>query len=137
MEKILAFRDPHAIRPLVYGENEDFICVASESCALDINRIAYAGDIEGGELVTIQEGKINRTPINKLAAYHCMFEYVYFSRPDSILNSKSVFEARGKLGETLAKSTPVNAEVVIPIPDTARTAAEAYSRYQKYRCVKD
>lgn len=126
--KLVVFRDPHAIRPLVYGENEDFICFASESCALDINNIPYLGDAKGGDRVIIENGVGKTRSIKNGAVRHCMFEYVYFSRPDSVINGKEVFDVRKKLGARLAREHPVKADVVIPLPDTARTAAEAFSR---------
>lgn len=125
---LAVFRDPHAIRPLVYGENDEYICFASETCALDINNIPYTGNVLGGELVTVEKGNIKRRMIKSGEPRHCMFEYVYFSRPDSIINGKYVYEVRKKLGEVLAMEHPVNADIVIPVPDTARTAAEAFSK---------
>lgn len=126
--KLTVFRDPHGIRPLVYGENDELICFASETAALDINGIAHTGDVQGGELATVENGKIKIGKISKKQQYHCMFEYVYFSRPDSKINGLSVYGSRKRLGEELAKEHPATADVVIPIPDTSRTAAEVYSR---------
>ncbi len=126
--ELIAFRDPHAIRPLVYGENDDLVCFASESCALDINNIDYAGDIEAGEYATIKNNRIVKKAIAAGVRRHCMFEYVYFARPDSVINKLSVLEVRKRLGGQLAKEYPVSADVVVPIPDTARSAAEAFSR---------
>ncbi|MFH0884655.1 MAG: amidophosphoribosyltransferase, partial [Candidatus Micrarchaeota archaeon] len=83
--KLAVFRDPFALRPLVYGENDEFICFASESVALDINGIPCKGDLRGGELAIIEGGRIRRAQIMPENARHCMFEYVYFSRPDSCL----------------------------------------------------
>ncbi|MDO8554564.1 MAG: amidophosphoribosyltransferase [Candidatus Micrarchaeota archaeon] len=129
--KLIVFRDQNAIRPLVYGENEDFFCVASESAALDINEIPYKGEIEGGELLIIEQNK--RVKIKKCEPRHCMFEYVYFARPDSIENGKSVYEVRKNLGGQLAREHPVSADVVIPVPDTARTAAAEFSKVSGIR----
>jgi amidophosphoribosyltransferase len=126
--KLAVFRDPHAIRPLVYGENEGFVSFASESCALDVNGIPYKGVVEGGELVVL-DGKMERKPILKKENRNCMFEYVYFSRPDSIINGKAVYEVRKRLGEELASEHPApGADLVVPVPDTSRTAAEAYAK---------
>lgn len=126
--KLVVFRDPHAIRPLVYGENEEFICFASETSALDINGIPYTGDLKGGERAIVEKGKVERKLIASGEIRHCMFEYVYFARPDSLINGKEVFSVRKRLGEILAKEHPVEADAVIPLPDTARTAAETFSR---------
>jgi amidophosphoribosyltransferase len=125
--KLAVFRDPHAIRPLVWGENERFISFASESCALDVNGIPYRGVVAGGELVTL-DGKMERKALVSKEPFHCMFEYVYFSRPDSMINGKEVHEVRRRLGLELAKEHPQKADVVVPVPDTSRTAAEAYGR---------
>jgi amidophosphoribosyltransferase len=136
--KLVVFRDPHAIRPLVWGENERFVAFASESSALDVNGIPCKGVVSGGELVILDNAnnednkKSGIESIRKLLvqkeARHCMFEYVYFSRPDSIINGKEVFEVRKRLGIELAKEHPAHADIVIPVPDTSRTAAEAYAR---------
>ncbi|MFN7991507.1 MAG: amidophosphoribosyltransferase [Candidatus Micrarchaeia archaeon] len=127
--KLVVFRDRVAIRPLVWGENEDFICFASETVALDINNIPYLGDVKGGELVIVdRKGKAARKQIAPERARHCMFEYVYFSRPDSRLDGKSVYSVRSKLGIALAQESPVEADVVVPVPDTSRTAASSFAK---------
>lgn len=127
--KLFAFRDPHAIRPLVYGENKEAVIVCSESVGLDINGVPYSGSVGPGELFIIDEkGKITKQDILKKEARNCMFEYVYFSRPDSVINDVSVDAARMELGRQLAKEAPAKADVVIPIPDTARSAAIAFSK---------
>ncbi len=128
-DKLYVFRDPHAIRPLVWGENEDFICFASETVALDVNNIPYKGDVTGGEFITVEKGEIaSRKQLVEKEKKHCMFEYVYFSRPDSIINGVEVYEARTRLGEVLAQESPVKADVVVPVPDTSRTAAVSFAR---------
>ncbi|MBD3210691.1 amidophosphoribosyltransferase [Candidatus Micrarchaeota archaeon] len=126
--KLVVFRDRFALRPLVWGEDEDFICFASETVALDINNIPYRGDVRGGELVSIENGKLQRKQLVPEKTRHCMFEYVYFSRPDSTINGLSVHEARSRLGKALAEEAPAEADVIVPVPDTSRTAASAYSR---------
>ncbi len=128
-DKLYVFRDPHAIRPLVWGENEDFICFASETVALDVNNIPYKGDVNGGEFITLEKGNIvSRKQLVEEEKKHCMFEYVYFSRPDSIINGVEVYETRTKLGEILAAESPIKADVVVPVPDTSRTAALSFAR---------
>ncbi|MFA6530207.1 MAG: amidophosphoribosyltransferase [Candidatus Micrarchaeia archaeon] len=127
--KLHIFRDPYAIRPLVWGENDEYVAFASESVALDINNIPYKGEVGPGELVTVEkDGTLKRREILKKGKRHCMFEYVYFSRPDSIINGKYVYEVRKGLGRELAKEHPVKADVIVPVPDTSRTAAEEFAK---------
>lgn len=126
--KLVVFRDPHAIRPLVYGENDEYVSFVSESAALDINGIGYSGVVEGGEVIIVDEIGLRKRILLKKDVRHCMFEYVYFSRPDSCINDKYVFEVRESLGKELAKEHPVDADVVVAVPDTSRNAAEAYSK---------
>lgn len=127
--KLHVFRDPHAIRPLIWGETEDYVAFASETVALDINNIPYRGEVGPGELVTVgKNGTLERRDILKKEKRHCMFEYVYFSRPDSIQNGKYVYEVRKNLGKELAKEHPADADIVVPVPDTSRTAAEEYAK---------
>lgn len=125
--KLIAFKDPHGIRPLVWGENKNFIMLASESVALDVVGIPYKGDIGPGELVSIDKGKLSIKKITPSTMHACMFEYVYFSRPDSIINGKNVMEVRKRLGRELAHEHPANVDVVIDVPDSARTAAAEYA----------
>ncbi|MEW5996820.1 MAG: amidophosphoribosyltransferase [Candidatus Micrarchaeota archaeon] len=126
---LFAFRDPHAIRPLELGESGDAYFAASETVAFDINGARHIGTLGGGEMATISPGEGFRKKMVVPSTHrHCMFEYVYFSRPDSVINGVGVHEARRRLGAALAKEAPVKADVVVPIPDTARTAALEISR---------
>lgn len=127
--RLLVFRDPHAIRPLVWGEDDDFVVFASETVALDINNIPYRGGLVGpGEMVLLDAaGNRKQKTILAREPRHCMFEYVYFSRPDSVINGKSVYETRKRLGQALAKEHPVKADVVVPVPDTSRQAAQSFA----------
>jgi amidophosphoribosyltransferase len=127
-DKMVVFRDPRAIRPLVWGENDDHIIFASETVVLDSNGVPYKGEVKGGELVVVNGGKLERRQLIAEDPKHCMFEYVYFSRPDSSINQVSVHEARSNLGKVLAEEAPVEADVVVPVPDTSRTAASAYAK---------
>lgn len=126
-DRIIAFRDKYALRPLAYGETEDFICFASETCALDVIGVRPTGDVGGGELITVDSAGFQRKWIEKPDPHHCMFEYVYFARPNSVINGLSVYQTRLKLGEILAEEQPVNADVVIPVPETSRVAAHAFA----------
>lgn len=126
---LAVFRDRFARRPLVFGENERFICFASESVALDINDIPYKGDVLGGEFVRIDKsGNIMRKQLAKQTPRHCMFEYVYFARPDSCIDGESVYKVRVSLGRMLAAESPVKADLVVPVPDTSRIAASSLAK---------
>lgn len=130
-KKLVVFRDPHAIRPLILGKRGNDICFGSESVVLDINNFEYNDEVKGGELIIINNGKMERKIIMEKEKKNCMFEYVYFSRPDSIINNILVNNIRKKLGEILAEEHPVEADVVIPVPDTSRTAALSFSEKLK------
>ncbi|MCX8195348.1 MAG: amidophosphoribosyltransferase, partial [Candidatus Micrarchaeota archaeon] len=128
-EELVAFRDPQAIRPLCFGRSKDAILFASESVALDINKCPLSGDLLPGEIVVVgKDGVRRRVAPCAGKPRHCMFEYVYFSRPDSKIDGRWVYEVRHELGRMLARSAPVKADVVIAVPDTARSAVEGYSR---------
>lgn len=128
--ELIAFRDPHGFRPLCYGSSPGMRLFASESVALQVNDAELKGDVKPGELIiTDKEGKMIKKevlPCKKCA--HCMFEYVYISRPDSIVNGKSVYDVRVNLGKNLAKTYSSDADIIVPVPDTGRPAAEGISR---------
>ena len=127
--KLFAFRDPHAIRPLTYGKGENCFMFCSESVGLSLNNITYGGSVGPGELWVVgPEGDAQRHMIMDKGARHCMFEYVYFSRPDSVIDDKLVEDVRIRLGEQLAIEAPVEADLVIPIPDTSRSAALGFAK---------
>lgn len=127
-DKLIAVRDPYGIRPLVLGKSLDDTIVASETCAIDAVSGNYVRDIQPGEVVVIDgEGEhsyfLNRE--NKTAS--CIFEYVYFARPDSVIDGCSVYEARKEAGRILAKYYPVDADIVSGVPDSGVVAARGYS----------
>ncbi|HIH20401.1 TPA: amidophosphoribosyltransferase [Candidatus Micrarchaeota archaeon] len=125
---LLAFRDPKAIRPLVMGKSKDgkTIAFASETVALDALKLDFAMDIPGGEAVFIDlKGKMHEKKIDVKPAEHCMFEYVYFSRPDSQIDGKSVYETRLALGKAIGERLKDKGDVVVAVPDTARPSAYA------------
>jgi len=128
--ELITFRDPYGFRPLCYGENKDTKIFTSESVALETNGMDLKTDVKAGELIICDKhGKLEkRQVVSCKNTAHCMFEYVYFSRPDSILDGKSVYEVRVKLGENLAQTYSSDADVIIPVPDTSRPAAEGISR---------
>ncbi len=130
----LAFRDPHGIRPMVFGKRENGITTeyifASESVTLDILGFEYIDDVKAGEAVFIdeKERKVHRKMITNKTATPCVFEYVYFARPDSIINGISVYKSRMRMGQKLAKkiqAANLDIDVVMPVPDSSRSAALA------------
>ncbi|MFH1328397.1 MAG: amidophosphoribosyltransferase [Candidatus Bathyarchaeota archaeon] len=127
--ELLVFRDPLGFRPLCYGlDDGSFIC-ASESVAIDMCGGKVKRDLAPGEAFLVSESSIERkqfAPCKRRA--HCMFEYVYFSRPDSVIEGRSVYEVRLNLGRNLGKTYGDDADVIVPVPDTARPAAEGISR---------
>ncbi|PPR76589.1 MAG: hypothetical protein CFH01_01898, partial [Alphaproteobacteria bacterium MarineAlpha2_Bin1] len=132
-ETIIGVRDPHGVRPLVLGkiENSSWI-LASETCALDIIGATYIRDIEPGEMIVLQNNTIQSIkPFQKKPSKFCIFEYIYFARPDSFVDGKSVYEARKKIGSVLALESHINADLVIPVPDSGVPAAIGYSKQSK------
>lgn len=126
--ELIAFRDPRSIRPLCFGQDKDKIVFASESVALDIIKCPLTGDVAPGEVVVVsKEGVKRKIVAGGQIPRHCMFEYVYFSRPDSKIDGKWVYEVRHNLGRALARAAPVKADFVVAVPDTARSAVEGYS----------
>jgi len=129
-QELIAFRDPHGFRPLCYGRRGDTAFFASESVALDAVGAELIGDVEPGEIAVADvHGEVQRrrvVPCERSA--YCMFEYVYFSRPDSTINGKDVYPIRMRLGEELAKVYKTDADVVVPAPDTARPAVEGIAK---------
>lgn len=128
-KKLIAVRDPHGFRPLCIGVNKYGMAVASESCALDSCGFDLERDVKPGEIVVIEDGKIthNEVFIPPQKTSICIFEYVYFARPDSVIEDLSVYEARYNMGAQLAKEHPVEADVVCGVPDSGLEAAEGYS----------
>lgn len=131
--KLIAFRDPMGFRPLCLGKTKDRAYVtASESCALDSLGADFIRDVKPGEIVTISMNgvKSDKTHCGGKSAM-CVFEYIYFARPDSVIEGASVQKARIKAGEFLAKESPVDADIVIGVPDSGLDAALGYSQYSK------
>jgi amidophosphoribosyltransferase len=131
-KELIAVRDPHGFRPLSIGRIKDAWVLASEPPAFDLIDATYVRDVEPGEMVVIDEsGLRSYWPFASVAPTPrkmCIFEYVYFARPDSRLNGISVYEARKRLGEALAKECPAEADVVIAVPDSGMSAALGYSQ---------
>jgi len=127
-DRLIAARDPHGFRPLALGRLGDAYIVCSETCALDLIGATYLRDVEPGELLIIGDGglrSLHAFPRGPLA--HCIFEHVYFARPDSYVFGKSVNEVRTELGRILARESPAEADVICPIPDSGVCGATGYS----------
>ena len=131
-QKLIACRDPQGFRPLCMGKLGDDIIFASESCALDICGAEFIRDIKPGEIVVVKDGKITSIEYDtKEKKGMCVFEYIYFARPDSILEGMSVHEFREKTGRWLARQNPVDADIVAAVPDSGVDAALGYSKESK------
>jgi len=127
--RVYAFRDPLGIRPLVVGTVEGGVAVASESVALELMGGRLLRDVAPGEVVVLERGQLarsSRIPSNGERA-HCMFEWVYFSRPDSILDEHPVYDVRHRIGQRLARESPAEADLVVPVPDSARPQALGFA----------
>ncbi|MHB1492226.1 MAG: amidophosphoribosyltransferase [Thermoplasmataceae archaeon] len=127
-DKLYAFRDPLGIRPLIFGQVGNHYVVASESSVLDVLGGKIIRDVEPGEVIEFSETGF-KVILNSpsLRTAHCMFEYVYFSRPDSVIDGVEVYNTRILMGRQLAKEAPVAADVVVPVPDSGRTQAMGYA----------
>ena len=131
-KKLIGLRDPFGIRPLVLGKLNNSYVFASETCALDIIGAKFIRDVENGEIIVIENGKLNSIkPFPTIKPRPCVFEYIYFARPDSLLKGKCAYEYRKKLGEELAKETDLEADLVVTVPDSGVPAALGYSQYTK------
>lgn len=128
-QKLIACRDPWGFRPLCMGKRGDAIIFASETCALDSVGAEYVRDVEPGEIVTVENGKItsNTDNVKKFDHTICIFEYLYFARPDSIIQHQSVHDSRMLAGAYLSEEFPVDADVVIGVPDSGLSSAMGYA----------
>lgn len=128
--KLIGLRDPYGIRPLVLGRLGSAHVLASESCALDIIGARQVRDIQAGELVVIDENGVHSSfPFGKVSPRFCIFEYVYFARPDSFMEGRSVYEMRKRIGAELAKESPcLGADIVVPVPDSGVPAAIGFAQ---------
>ncbi|MFN0062296.1 MAG: amidophosphoribosyltransferase [Myxococcaceae bacterium] len=128
-ERLIAVRDPHGFRPLVLGRLKDAYVVASETTALDLLEAEYVREIAPGEMLVIDEQGLHTTrPFAPKRAGRCVFEHVYFARPDSVVFGQSVYAVRKRLGQELAKVKPATADLVIAVPDSGVSAAIGYSQ---------
>ncbi|MEZ0494802.1 amidophosphoribosyltransferase [Sphingomonas sp. IW22] len=128
-EGMIACRDPLGIRPLVMGRLGDSVIFASETVALDVVGAEFERAVEPGELVIVQDGQVRSIrPFKPVAPRPCIFEHVYFSRPDSIVDERSIYSVRKNIGAQLAIEAPVEADLVIPVPDSGVPAAIGYAQ---------
>jgi len=127
-DRLIAARDPHGFRPLALGRLGDAYIVCSETCALDLIGATYLRDVEPGELVVISDGGLRSLrPFPPAPLAHCVFEHVYFARPDSYVFGKSVNEVRTEMGRILARESPIDADVICLIPDSGVCGATGFS----------
>ncbi len=127
-KKLIGARDPYGVRPLVLGKLDDAWILASESCAFDIIGAEFVRDVEPGEMVVItHDGLESLKPFVSKPQRFCIFEYVYFSRPDSQVEGRNVYEVRRKIGAELADEAPVAADMVVPVPDSGVPAALGFA----------
>mgnify|MGYP000932509070 FL=1 len=128
--KLIAVRDPHGFRPLCIGELENSVIFASESCALDAIGARFVRDVEPGEIVIVDKDgmRSDRTHVGAAQKSTCVFEYIYFARPDSVIDGSSVHVARARAGAFLALEHPVQADVVVGVPDSGLDAALGFAR---------
>ncbi len=128
-DRVIALRDPRGFRPLCLGRLDGAHVVASESCALDIIDAEYVREIQPGEILTLSTAGItSEKPFAEVPPSFCVFEYIYYSRPDSLIGGQNVYDFRHRLGEQLADEQPADADVVIAVPDSSNPAALGYSK---------
>ncbi len=131
-KKLVGVRDPFGIRPLVVGKLKNSFIFASETCALDIVGATFIREIENGEIVVVENNQLKSIkPFPKQKPRPCIFEYIYFARPDSLINGKCAYEYRKSLGQQLAQENDLNADLVVPVPDSGVPAALGYAEKSK------
>ena len=131
-EALVAARDPWGFRPLVLGRLGEATMIASETCALDLIDAEYVRDVEPGEVLIVDaDGLRSFKPFPPEPPAHCVFEHVYFARPDSLVFGRTVLESRLQLGRQLAREAPADADVVCPVPDSGMGAALGFSQRER------
>jgi amidophosphoribosyltransferase len=126
---LIGLRDPYGIRPLVIGKLKNSYVFASETCALDIIGAKFVREVENGEIAYVEDDELKSLkPFSSQKVRPCVFEYIYFSRPDSILNGKTAYEYRKNFGAQLAKEDDLEADIVVPVPDSGNAAALGYAQ---------
>ncbi len=133
-DELIGVRDPHGFRPLVLGEVGGAYVLASETCALDLIEATYIREIEPGEMVVISSSGVRSSfPFKRAERSHCIFEFIYFARPDSFVFGQNVYSIRKEFGRQLARESGVDADVVIPVPDSGVPAALGYAEESDIR----
>ncbi len=126
---LIGVRDPYGIRPLIIGKLGNSYVLASETCALDIIGAKFVREVENGEIVLVEDDKLKSIkPFPPKKVRPCVFEYIYFARPDSLIDNKTAYEHRKNLGKELAKENDINADIVVPVPDSGNAAALGFSQ---------
>jgi len=127
-KKLIGMRDPFGVRPLVLGKLDDAWIIASETCALDIIGARFVRDVEPGELIVIDDSGLNSfRPFGKRSSRFCVFEYIYFARPDSVIEGLNVYDVRKEIGAQLARESGVEADMVVPVPDSGLPSAIGFA----------
>ena len=127
---LIGVRDPYGIRPLIIGKLKDSYVLSSETCALDIIGAKFVREVENGEIVVIENNDLKSIkPFPPKKVRPCVFEYIYFARPDSILNGKTAYEHRKNLGAQLAKENDIDSDVIVPVPDSGNAAALGFAQH--------
>ncbi|MBW1992325.1 MAG: amidophosphoribosyltransferase, partial [Deltaproteobacteria bacterium] len=127
-DQVIAARDPHGFRPLCLGQLNGAWVVASETCALDLIQADYWREVEPGEIIVLDKhGLHSHKPFEPVPPRHCIFEFIYFARPDSHIYGQSVYQVRKRLGAALAREHPLDADLVMPFPDSGTYAALGYA----------
>jgi len=130
--KLVVARDPYGFRPLVIGQYEEGYAIASETCALDLIGATNIRDVEPGEVIIFDNEKKETFYLDKKVTKHfCIFEHIYFSRPDSVIDNQLVYEVRKRIGEELAKESYVESDMVVPVPDSGMASALGYANQSK------
>ena len=127
-KKLIGVRDPHGVRPLLIGRLGEAYILASESCALDIIGADFVRDVDPGEIVVVDDQGLHSVkPFTKAPNRFCIFEYIYFARPDSVMEGRNVYDVRKAIGRELARESHVDSDIVVPVPDSGVPAAIGYA----------
>ena len=130
--KLVIARDTHGFRPLAIGQYEDGYAIASESCSLDLIGATNIKDVQPGEVIVLWDRKKTTYHLDKKVTKHfCIFEHIYFSRPDSVIDNQLVYDVRKRIGEELAKETYIDSDIIVPVPDSGSISALGYAKQSK------